>query len=113
VLPLNLVVFTSPGVPSLRDVRLPDDRYRTFPSQPLASIGESAGVIPPEDGTETGVISIPIDDAVTWMPALALSPAALVLLRRTATRVTLGAISSSNSGHFPLKPYSNCIKPVT
>src|SRR6516165_339536 len=32
--------------------------------------------------------------------------------RRTATRVTPGAISLSNSGHFPHRVYSNCIKPV-
>ena len=30
----------------------------------------------------------------------------------TATRVTPGAISLSNSSHLPLRPYSNCIKPV-
>src|SRR6516164_6289956 len=30
----------------------------------------------------------------------------------TITRVRLGAISLSNSSHFPLKPYSNCMKPV-
>ena len=33
--------------------------------------------------------------------------------RRTATRVTRGAISLSSSSHFPLKLYSNCMKPVT
>src|SRR5262249_40713231 len=32
--------------------------------------------------------------------------------RSTAARVTLGAISLSNSSHFALKPYSNIIKPV-
>src|SRR6516162_6265704 len=32
--------------------------------------------------------------------------------RRTAACVTLGAISLSNSGHFPHRLYSNCIKPV-
>src|SRR6185369_6477785 len=30
----------------------------------------------------------------------------------TIARVTPGAISLSNSSHFPLKLYSNCIKPV-
>ena len=32
--------------------------------------------------------------------------------RRTATRVTPGAISLSNSSHFALMPYSNAVKPV-
>ena len=32
--------------------------------------------------------------------------------RRTATRVTPGAICLSSSSHFPLMPYSNCVKPV-
>src|SRR5262249_19811945 len=32
--------------------------------------------------------------------------------RSTATRVTRGAISLSNSNHFPLMPYSNRRKPV-
>ena len=33
--------------------------------------------------------------------------------RTTATRVTRGAISLSNSSHFALMPYSNAVKPVT
>src|ERR687892_235029 len=33
--------------------------------------------------------------------------------RSTATLVTLGASSLSNCSHFPLKLYSNCVKPVT
>ena len=32
--------------------------------------------------------------------------------RSTAARVTPGAISLSSSSHFPLKLYSNCMKPV-
>ena len=32
--------------------------------------------------------------------------------RRTAARVTPGAICLSSSSHFPLKLYSNCMKPV-
>ena len=39
-------------------------------------------------------------------------PAVRAGSRRTAARVTLGAICLSSSSHFPLKPYSNCIKPV-
>ena len=33
--------------------------------------------------------------------------------RRTAARVTPGAICLSSSSHFPLMPYSNTVKPVT
>ena len=33
--------------------------------------------------------------------------------RRTAARVTRGAICLSSSSHFALKPYSNCMNPVT
>src|SRR4051812_47664261 len=33
--------------------------------------------------------------------------------RRTAARVTPGAISLSSSSHFPLRPYSNEMNPVT
>jgi hypothetical protein len=33
--------------------------------------------------------------------------------RKTATRVTGGAISLSSSSHFPLRLYSNVRKPVT
>src|SRR5262245_38174133 len=32
--------------------------------------------------------------------------------RRTAARVTSGATCLSSSSHFPLRPNSNCIKPV-
>ena len=39
-------------------------------------------------------------------------PAAMAGSRRTAARVTPGAISLSSSSHFAAKPYSNIIKPV-
>ena len=39
-------------------------------------------------------------------------PAGLAGFRMTATRVTLGAICLRSSNHFPLKLYSNSIKPV-
>ena len=39
-------------------------------------------------------------------------PAVMVGSRRTAARVTPGAISLSSSSHFALKPYSNSKKPV-
>src|SRR5262245_55552875 len=34
-------------------------------------------------------------------------------ITKPAARVTLGAISFNNSSHFPLRLYSNCMKPVT
>ena len=39
-------------------------------------------------------------------------PAVRLGSRSTAARVTLGAICFSSSGHFPLRLYSNCMKPV-
>ena len=39
-------------------------------------------------------------------------PAAMAESRRTAARVTRGAICLSSSSHFPLMPYSNSMKPV-
>ena len=39
-------------------------------------------------------------------------PAVMAGSRRTAARVTPGAICLSSSSHFPLKLYSNCMKPV-
>src|SRR5215475_6667265 len=39
-------------------------------------------------------------------------PAVSVGSRNTTARVTLGAICFSSSGHFALRLYSNCIKPV-
>jgi hypothetical protein len=39
-------------------------------------------------------------------------PAELPKSRRTAVRVIPGAICLSSSTHFPLKLYSNCVKPV-
>src|SRR5262245_36989886 len=40
-------------------------------------------------------------------------PADVAGSRRTTTRVTVGAISLSSSSHFPLRLYSNSMKPVT
>ena len=45
--------------------------------------------------------------------AAARFPDAMVGSRSTATRVTPGAISLSNSSHFALMPYSNWVKPVS
>ena len=44
---------------------------------------------------------------------LANLPGPRVASRSTATRDTWGAISLSNSNHFPARLYSNCVKPVT
>ena len=59
-----------------------------------------------------GLTSTPADGAMDWIMANWPIPAGMAGSRRTATRVTPGAISLSSSSHFPLKPYSNDIKPV-
>ena len=59
-----------------------------------------------------GATSIPSDGATAWMTANWPMPAAMAGSRRTAARVTPGAICFSSSSHFPLKLYSNCTKPV-
>src|SRR5262245_21373969 len=46
-------------------------------------------------------------DAPNWP-----GPAAMVESRRTAARVTRGAMSLSNSSHFPVMEYSKLLKPV-
>jgi hypothetical protein len=46
------------------------------------------------------------------MTANWLTPAVMTGSRRTAARVTPGAIALSSSSHFPLKLYSNWMKPV-
>src|SRR5215467_12659306 len=62
--------------------------------------------------TEIGLTSMPSEAADAWMMAHCPIPAGLVESRTTATRLTRGAISLTSSGHFPLRPYSNCVKPV-
>src|SRR5579863_4940990 len=47
-----------------------------------------------------------------WIIANWPIPAVMAGSRRTAARVTPGAISLRSSSHFPHKLYSNCIKPV-
>ena len=59
-----------------------------------------------------GITSTPTEGATDWMTANWPMPATKAGSRRTAARVTPGAISLSNSGHFPHKLYSNIIKPV-
>src|SRR5262249_23673357 len=47
-----------------------------------------------------------------WMAANWPGPEAKAGSRRTATRVTPGAMSLSSSSHLPLRPYSNARNPV-
>ena len=68
--------------------------------------------ISPASRTLIGLTSTPTDGATDWMAANWPIPAAMAGSRRTAARVTPGAISLSSSSHFPLKLYSNCMKPV-
>ena len=60
----------------------------------------------------TGLISIPSDGAMDWIAPNWPVPADMAGSRITATRLTPGAISLSNSNHFVLRLYSNIMKPV-
>ncbi len=60
----------------------------------------------------TGLTSTLSDGATAWMTANWPVPEALAGSRRTAARVTPGAICLSSSSHFPLRLYSNDMKPV-
>ena len=60
----------------------------------------------------TGLNSTPNDGATDWIEANWPIPAGMVGSRRTAARVTPGAISLSSSSHFPLMPYSKVVNPV-
>ena len=55
----------------------------------------------------TGLTSTLSDGATAWMTPNWAGPAGLAGSRRTATRVTPGAICLSSSSHFPLRLYSN------
>ena len=61
----------------------------------------------------TGLTSTPTEGATDWITANWPIPAEMVASRSTAARVMPGAISLSNSSHFALRLYSNCMKPVT
>ena len=50
---------------------------------------------------------------MAWMTANWPMPGPRAASLRTATRDKSGAISLSNSSHFPARLYSNCVKPVT
>jgi hypothetical protein len=56
---------------------------------------------------------MPSELAAAWMTANWLVPVPNAGSRRTAARITPGAICLSISGHFPLRLNSNCEKPVT
>ena len=62
--------------------------------------------------TSTGLNSTPSDDATTCIAANWPIPSGDARSRRTATRVTRGAICLSSSSHFALMPYSNWVNPV-
>src|SRR6516225_8826049 len=60
----------------------------------------------------TGTTSTPIEDATDWITANWPMPEVVEGSRMTAACVVLGADCLISSSHFPLKLYSNCIKPV-
>ena len=72
----------------------------------------TARSISPGSRRSIGLTSTPTDGATYWMTANWPIPEAVAASRRTAARFTPGAISLSSSGHFAVKLYSNCIKPV-
>src|SRR5205823_5630990 len=60
----------------------------------------------------SGLNSTPNEGATDWIEANWPIPAGIVASRRTAARVTPGAISLSSSSHLPLTPYSDVVNPV-
>src|SRR5215467_7895319 len=73
---------------------------------------EIARSISPGSRKLTGVSSTPSVGATDWIAPNCPIPAAMAGSRRTATRVTLGAISLRSSSRFTPMPYSNKTKPV-
>src|SRR5262244_4584858 len=69
--------------------------------------------IPLASCTSIARSSTPKDGATDWIAPHWPVPEGMAASRRTATRVTGGAISLSSSSHFPLRLYSNIKKPVT
>ena len=63
--------------------------------------------ISPVSRTPIGLTSTPSDDATAWMAPNWPDRRGMLASRRTAARVTPGAICFSSSSHFPLIPYSN------
>jgi regulator of protease activity HflC (stomatin/prohibitin superfamily) len=68
--------------------------------------------ISPASRVSIGRNSMPRDGATVWAAPNCAGPAATAASRRTATRVTRGAISLSSSSHFPPMAYSKTVKPV-
>ena len=68
--------------------------------------------ISPASRTLIGFTSTPSDGAAVWMAPNWPIPAAAPGSRRTAARVTPGAICLSSSSHFALRPYSKFVNPV-
>ena len=62
--------------------------------------------------TLIGLISTCSEGATDWIAPSMPKPVAAVGSRRTAARVTRGAISLSSSIHFALMPNSNRVNPV-
>src|SRR5262245_14571666 len=59
----------------------------------------------------TGRSSTPSDGAAAWITANCPTPWGMLASRRTAARVTRGAISLSSSSHFVPRPYSYPVNP--
>jgi hypothetical protein len=72
-----------------------------FPNKGMLRLAEMRGA-----RTSTGLTSTPNDGATAWTAPNCPIQDAMAGSRRTAARVTRGAISLSNSSHFPLMPYS-------
>ena len=68
--------------------------------------------ISPASRTLIGFTSTPSDGAAVWMAPNWPIPAGAPGSRRTAARVTPGAICLSSSSHLALRPYSKFVNPV-
>src|SRR5262249_19769030 len=84
----------------------------TMPPSEQRANAAPAPSISPASRKLIGLPPPPPDGATAWITANWPIPEVAVGSRRTAARVTPGAICLSNSSHFPLKLYSYCIKPV-
>ena len=103
VVPAQIAVFIEDAAKSAL-AGFPESRLRCAQSQtpPISTASR----------TLIGITSMPSGGAMAWMTANWPMPDGLVGSRKTAARVTPGAICWSSSSHLPLKVYSNCMKPV-
>src|SRR5262245_42601048 len=85
---------------------VPGDVRIRPPRREAASVARARSM-PAASRRLTGKTSNPTDDATAWMTPNWAIAEGLAGSRSTAARVTLGATCLSNSGHFPLKLYSN------